>query len=142
VRLVVDTKVFVSAALNELSWPAAVVRWLDKFGGLLKSTVTEAQMFEVLQRPYFASKLPSSYVDNVRRIVSQAEMVTIIKSNCVVYDADELEARYVPIERDGSVKVRNANDDLTDAKRIGGVRQTVPPDRLPALRQDQAIRTE
>ena len=52
-RLVVDTNVFVSAALKELSWPGAVIRWIDTFGGLLKSSVTEAQAIEVLQRPLF-----------------------------------------------------------------------------------------
>jgi hypothetical protein len=36
-RVVVDTNIFVSAALKEASWPRVVVRWLDRFGGLLKS---------------------------------------------------------------------------------------------------------
>ena len=57
-RVVVDTNIFVSAALKELSWPCMVIRWLDEFGGLLKTAVTEAQAIEVLQRPYFAAKLP------------------------------------------------------------------------------------
>ena len=78
-RVVVDTNVFVSAALKQLSWPGAVVRWLDKFGGLLKSAATEAQVIEVLQRPYLAPKLPPSYLDNVRRIFSKAEMVAIVE---------------------------------------------------------------
>jgi putative PIN family toxin of toxin-antitoxin system len=78
-RVVVDTNAFVSAALKQSSWPGAVIRWLDKFGGLLKTTVTEAQVIEVLQRPYLAPKLPPSYLDNVRRILSKAEMVTIVE---------------------------------------------------------------
>jgi len=47
-RVVVDTNVFVSAALKESSWPAVVVRWLDTSAGLLKSRVTEDQVIEVL----------------------------------------------------------------------------------------------
>jgi hypothetical protein len=29
-RLVVDTNVFVSAALKEVSWPATTLRWIDR----------------------------------------------------------------------------------------------------------------
>ena len=61
-RLVVDTNVFVSAALKEASWPGAVTRWLDMFGGLLKSIATEQQVIEVLQRPYFAPRLAPLYL--------------------------------------------------------------------------------
>ena len=50
-RIVVDTNIFASASLKESSWSNEVVRWIDEFGGLLKSIVTEAQVFEVLQRP-------------------------------------------------------------------------------------------
>lgn len=76
-RVVVDTNVFVSAALKESSWPGLVVRWLDESGGLLKSGATEAQVIDVLQRPYFAKKLPPTYPDKVRRIFATAEQVAI-----------------------------------------------------------------
>jgi putative PIN family toxin of toxin-antitoxin system len=78
-RFVVDTNIFVSAALKESSWPGAVVRWLDESGGLLKSAATENQVIDVLQRPYFASKLPTAYLEKVRRILSTAELVTIVE---------------------------------------------------------------
>jgi predicted nucleic acid-binding protein len=57
-KVAVDTNVFVSAALKESSWPGMVIRWLDESGGLLKTAGTEAQVIEVLQRPYFVPKLP------------------------------------------------------------------------------------
>jgi putative PIN family toxin of toxin-antitoxin system len=76
-RVVVDSNIFVSAALKEASWPRVVVRWLDKFGGLLKSTATENQVIEVLQRPYFVPRLLPTYLDDVRRIFAKAELVTI-----------------------------------------------------------------
>jgi putative PIN family toxin of toxin-antitoxin system len=85
-RVVVDTNIFVSAAFKESSWPGAVVRWLDKFGGLLKSTATENQVIEVLQRPYIAPKLRPSYLDNVRRIFANAEPVTIVERIAVCRD--------------------------------------------------------
>jgi predicted nucleic acid-binding protein len=34
-RLVVDTNVFVSAALKRLSWPSDTVRWIETSGGLV-----------------------------------------------------------------------------------------------------------
>ena len=50
-RIVVDTNIFVSAAIKQASWPASVVRWIDRHGGLIKSKATEDQVIEVLQRP-------------------------------------------------------------------------------------------
>ncbi len=76
-KIVVDTNVFVSAAFKKNSWPASVVRWIDRHGGFLKSTATEAQLIEVLQRPYIARKTPAGYLEGVRRILIAAEDVTI-----------------------------------------------------------------
>jgi predicted nucleic acid-binding protein len=52
-RLVVDTNVFVSAALKQISWPAHTIRWVNQYGGLLKSAATEQELLAVLQRPRF-----------------------------------------------------------------------------------------
>lgn len=78
-RLVVDTNIFVSAALKESSWPGMVIRSLEASGGLLKTAATEAEVIEVLQRPYFAQKLPPAYLDRVRRIFAAAELVAIVE---------------------------------------------------------------
>ena len=51
-RLVVDTNVFVSAALKENSLPFLVARRIDQHDGLLKSAATEQQLPDVLRRPY------------------------------------------------------------------------------------------
>ena len=57
-RLVVDTNVFVSAALKENSF--LVARWIDQHDGLLKSAATEQQLLDVLRRPYIeAATIPS-----------------------------------------------------------------------------------
>lgn len=73
-RVVVDTNIFVNAALKSVSWPASVVRWIDTHGGLLKSLATEGQVIEVLQRPYIASRVPPSYLENVLHILSAEEV--------------------------------------------------------------------
>ncbi|MGH7121058.1 MAG: hypothetical protein ACREFP_19065 [Acetobacteraceae bacterium] len=56
-----------------------VIRWLDEYGGLLKSADPEAQVIEVLQRPYFAPNLRPVYLDRVWRIFAKAELVTIVE---------------------------------------------------------------
>ena len=52
-RVVVDTNVFVSAALKDKSLPALAVHVVEQRGILLKSIATERQLFEVLARPLF-----------------------------------------------------------------------------------------
>jgi uncharacterized protein len=76
-RLVVDTNVFVSAAFKELSWPGMVVRWVDKFGGLLKTPATEQEIFDVVQRPRIAENTVPLFAARLRHIFAAAELVTI-----------------------------------------------------------------
>jgi uncharacterized protein len=76
-RLVVDTNVLVSAAFKELSWPGMVVRWVDKFGGLLKTSATEQEIFDVVQRPRIAENTVPLFAARLRQIFAAAELVTI-----------------------------------------------------------------
>jgi putative PIN family toxin of toxin-antitoxin system len=77
VRLVVDTNVFVSAALKYVSSPSDTVRWLEKYGGLLKTGATEQEIMEVLQRPRIAPKIAPFVVHHIRAIFAAADLVTI-----------------------------------------------------------------
>lgn len=72
-RVVVDTNVFVSAALKASSWPASVVRWVDGSARLLKSAQTEAELLRVLARPYFAPRLSPGFLANIHRLLTDAE---------------------------------------------------------------------
>ena len=76
-RLVVDTNVFVSAALKYVSSPGDTVRWIQKYGGLLKTGDTEQEIMEVLQRPRIAPKIAPFVVHDIRGIFAAAELVTI-----------------------------------------------------------------
>jgi putative PIN family toxin of toxin-antitoxin system len=76
-RVVIDTNVFVSAALKESSWPAIAVRWVDSYGVLLKSLGTEQELMQVLQRPRFAPKILPLFTANLERMFAAAELVTI-----------------------------------------------------------------
>jgi predicted nucleic acid-binding protein len=51
-RIVVDTNVFVSAALKDKSLPYLAVHLVAQRGTLLRSAATEQQLFQVLARPY------------------------------------------------------------------------------------------
>jgi hypothetical protein len=42
-RLVVDTNVFVSTALKDMSAPGRTLRWVAQHGGLLKTKTTEQE---------------------------------------------------------------------------------------------------
>jgi uncharacterized protein len=107
-RLVVDTNIFVSAALKESSWPSEIARWLDRYGGLLKSTITEAQVFEVLRRPYFVPRVSPSFIDGVRRIFSRAELVTI--NERIVACRDPTDDKFLELAVNGRADVLVTGD--------------------------------
>jgi uncharacterized protein len=77
-RVVVDTNVFISAALKDESFPALALRVVAERGTLLKSTATERQLFEVLARPQLAALVDPVVVDWIRELMARAEAVRII----------------------------------------------------------------
>jgi putative PIN family toxin of toxin-antitoxin system len=88
-RLVVDTNIFVSAALKEASWPAETIRWIATYGGLLKSAITEQELLAVLQRPRIAPKIEPGFFDRLRRMLAVAELVTIAEHVAACRDPDD-----------------------------------------------------
>jgi uncharacterized protein len=76
-RLVVDTNVFVSAALKQTSWPGKTLRWVGEFDGLLTTDITEQEVVDVLRRPRIAAKIVPLFIDNLRRMFASAERVVI-----------------------------------------------------------------
>ena len=76
-RLVVDTNVFVSAAIKVNSLPFLVVRWIDRHGGLLKSAATEQEVLRVLLRPHIAVVTSLSFRDGLPKMLAGAELVAI-----------------------------------------------------------------
>jgi len=78
-RLVVDTNIFVSAAIRENSLPFSVISWLDHRGGLLKSDVTERELLDVLQRPHIMAVTSPSFRNGLPKILTNAELVKINK---------------------------------------------------------------
>lgn len=85
-RLVVDTNVFVSAALKRNSLPYHVVRWIERHGGLLKSAATERQLLDVLGRPYIVGITIPDLREGIIRMLTIAELVPISERITVCRD--------------------------------------------------------
>jgi len=108
-RLVVDTNVFVSAALKESSWPGNVVRWIWRYGDLLKTGVTEQEVMEVLRRPRIAPKIAPFFLDNVRRVFAAAQLVTITEPVTGCRDPDD--DKFLELAVNGHADVIVSGDD-------------------------------
>jgi uncharacterized protein len=76
-RIVVDTNVFVSAGIKKNSPPATAVHLAAVSHLLLKSTITEQELFIALARPRLAPLIPARFRDWLSEILAAAELVTI-----------------------------------------------------------------
>jgi len=76
-RVVVDTNIFVSAALKQGSLPYIALYEASQRCVLLKSAVTEAQFFEVMARDTIAPLIAPAARDWLTRIMAAAELVAI-----------------------------------------------------------------
>jgi uncharacterized protein len=76
-RVVVDTNVFISAALKEKSLPDIAVHIATDSGVLLKSTITERELFVTLDRSRLAPLIPPRFRDWLSELLAAAELVTI-----------------------------------------------------------------
>jgi putative PIN family toxin of toxin-antitoxin system len=85
-RVVLDTNVLVSAALKRQSTPGIAAHTIEQSGGLLKSLVTEQQLFEVVARPYFATLIDDDTRAWLRKLMAAAELVDIIERIVVCRD--------------------------------------------------------
>lgn len=88
-RVVVDTNVFVSAALRDKSFPAMALHVVEQRGMLLKSHATEAQLYEVIARPRIAALIDETAVDWMRKLMAEAELVTITERITACRDATD-----------------------------------------------------
>ena len=88
-RVVVDTNVFVSAALKDKSFPALALHVVGQRGMLLKSAATEHQLFEVLARPQLAALIDQASVDHIGKLMAAAELVTITERIAACRDATD-----------------------------------------------------
>ena len=98
-RIVVDTNVFVSAALKDKSFPALALRVVEQRGTLLKSISTERQLFEVIARPRIAELIEPASVAWIRKLIASAEVVTI--SERIVACRDPTDDKFLELAVNG-----------------------------------------
>lgn len=79
-RVVVDTNVFISAALKRTSTPSDAVRLVDERHVLLKSAKTVQELFITLARPHLALLIPKNFQAWLEAIIDKAELVRIGES--------------------------------------------------------------
>lgn len=85
-RIVLDTNVFISAALKRISMPGMAALVVERRGVLLKSLATEQQLFEVVARPYFASLIDADTRAWLKKLMAAAELVAITERITVCRD--------------------------------------------------------
>jgi uncharacterized protein len=78
-RVVVDTNIFISAALKENSSPGVALQRVEQSGGLLKSVATEQELLETLARRRFVPLIAASFREWVAELLAAAELVTIVE---------------------------------------------------------------
>jgi putative PIN family toxin of toxin-antitoxin system len=76
-RVVVDTNVFISAALKEKSPPGTAAHLVAASHLLLKSTITEQELFITMALPRLAPLIPLRFRDWLSEVLAAAELVAI-----------------------------------------------------------------
>jgi uncharacterized protein len=100
--------IFVSAALKASSWPAMLVQWLEVSGGLLRTSATEQEVFDVLARPRLLEKIGPLYAVRLRGLFSTAELVTITES--VTECRDPKDDKFLELAVNGAADVIISGD--------------------------------
>ncbi len=89
IRAVIDTNVFVSAALKQKS-PPSVAIYLAQHGAiLLKSSATEAELLKVMARPRLAPLIPQATLRWILHVLAGAETIAITEQVVACRDHDD-----------------------------------------------------
>jgi hypothetical protein len=88
-RIVLDTKVLVNAALERKSMLGMAAHVVERCGGLLKLLATEQQLFEVLGGPYFDSLIDLDARGWLKELLRAAEPVMITERTAACGDPTE-----------------------------------------------------
>jgi putative PIN family toxin of toxin-antitoxin system len=94
--------------MKEASWPASTIRWVGRYGGLLKSAITEQELLAVLQRPRIAPKVDPAFFDQVRRMLAAAELVPIAERVAACRDPDD--DKFLELAMNGTADVNISGD--------------------------------
>jgi putative PIN family toxin of toxin-antitoxin system len=119
-RVVLDTNVLVSAALKRDSTPAAAAHIIERDGTLLKSQVTERQLFEVVARPYFVALISHDTQTWLQTLMSAAELVAIVER--IVACRDPTDDKFLELAVNGHADLMVSGDNhLLDLGSFRGI---------------------
>lgn len=76
-RIVIDTGVFISAAIKAQTVPSIAVYRAAQRGVLLKSHATEAELIDVIGRPHLARLIAQAARDQLLELMAMAELVPV-----------------------------------------------------------------
>jgi putative PIN family toxin of toxin-antitoxin system len=88
-RVVVDTNIFISAALKEKSLPGMAAHVVEESCVLLKSPATERELFITLARPRLAPLIPPAFHVWLTGLFAAAELVPIAERIAACRDAKD-----------------------------------------------------
>jgi putative PIN family toxin of toxin-antitoxin system len=109
-RVVVDTNIFVSAALRSGSLPALAIRLVHTRHVLLKSRSTEHELVSVLARPKFLGLIAPAFNDFVAATMVAAEPVEIKERITACRDARDDKFLELAVNGNADFLVSGDND--------------------------------
>ena len=126
-RVVVDTNVFISAALKEKTPPETAVHLAAANHVILKSTVTERELFVTLGRPRLAPLIPPDFLDWLHQLMAAAELVEITER--IAACRDPKDDKFLELAVNGHADVLITGDsDLLALNPFRGVPIITPAD--------------
>jgi uncharacterized protein len=126
-RVVVDTNVFISAALKEKTPPETAVHLAAASHLLLKSTITERELFVTLDRPRLAPLIPPDFLNWLHEPMAAAELVKITER--IAACRDPKDDKFLELAVNGHADVLITGDsDLLALNPFRGVPIITPAD--------------
>jgi len=124
-RVVIDTGVFISAAIKAQTVPNIAVYRAAQRGMLLKSSSTEAELIEVIDRPYLARLIAPVARARVLELMALAELVPIAER--IAACRDPMDDKFLELAVNGQADVIVSGDaDLLVLNSFRGI-LIVPP---------------
>jgi uncharacterized protein len=129
-RAVIDTNVLISGSLRPGGTAAAVTRWFIRYGRLIFSTETFAELESRLMRSKFDRYVTRAVRQDVLRdLGAVAEWVEL--RNMGSYSRDSDDDKFIATARAGGAQILISGDaDLTDLKSVAGIPILTPRECL------------
>ena len=126
-RGVLDTNLFISAALKERTPPETAVHLAAASHLLLKFTLTERELFVTLARPRLAPLIPPDFLDWLHELMAAAELVKI--SERIAACRDPKDDKFLELAVNGHADVLVTGDgDLLALNPFRGIPIITPAD--------------